>query len=247
MGGYSGLPNGFVPGGTASLVDIVTGFGQQKADIAHSQAAARSLDTGAQLTQAQIPGVQEVGRQEAIKTKAAQQRLDDQDIIRRGYISAAGLPPEQVPGAVRDFALRNKISAPGFQEYQLHDLDLRTRGATLSKDERENQDALHQQAGELLNAVGAIADPAQRRAAYARTLPSLQAKAPDIQWKSPDQLQPDDIPLYQAGLNHAVAILGQSKTKQEIETQKAIAVRHTAQGREFDANATRRTRYSPAN
>lgn len=214
MGGYSGLPNGFVPGGTASLQDLITGFAQPKANIAATEASTA-------LTNAQVPVQQGLAQEEDLKNRQLQQQLRDQDILRKGYVSAAALPPDQVSGAVRDYSIRNGISAPGLQAFQLHDLDLRSKTATLKKEDRENLDATHQQAGELLNGIAGIQDPAARAAAYTQALPVLQDKAPDVRWKSPDQLQADDIPFYQSALNHAVAILGQKDTAQKIATSAA--------------------------
>jgi hypothetical protein len=142
---------------------------QQRAGIQHAQAATQQAQT-------QTAGL-------AIQNKLSERDLRDQDIMQRAMANTNGDPL-----AVKQYASKNGISAPGYFALQGHINTAQTQAATLTKDQLANESATHQQTGDILQAIQA-APPEQRAAAWTSALPQLQALEPKQPWEA---IAPDD-------------------------------------------------------
>jgi hypothetical protein len=242
---------------------------QSQAGVAHAQASARAADAGAQLTQAQIPGIQELGRQEALKTELQRRQIRDEEIQRQifadvgksvssppqptapqGNMQPGGAPiqPPQQPAALPNYLsdpramasemARRGASAPAVMGALKSTIDLNTGLSKLTSDQLKVEQENHGMVADSLQGYLNNQTPQAYQQFYADAI----QREPNLAHELP---QPGGAPT-QDDLSHVIGkvhlfgtLLANAETKAKTEAQKAIAVRDTAQGREFDANANK--------
>lgn len=193
----------------ASILNLIANPGaldvpQERATLANTQAATRHTDVATALAGKQI-------EQAALDNKMRQRALQDQDIQRRAYVNSDGSPT-----GIRDYMLKNGISAGALMEWQKHDLQMKKDSAALTKEQREAEKMAHGRVGEILSSLK-MTDPAARPAAAQAAIQELQTLEPGHQW-TPAMLTDDNALAATLGAHGAAGAyldLAGKKTSQE--------------------------------
>lgn len=222
MGTIANLIAGFNPSGFAAENQ------QREASIAQTQA--QTLQEK-QLTQETA----ERTRQANLENQMRERALKDQDIQRRAYVNTDGTPT-----GIRDYMLKNGASVGAIQAYQAHDLDMRTKLATLTKEQKANEAATHGQVGGILGSLRSLSSE-DRIAAIPGAIANLSQIDPSHPW-SPEQLADDKSLDATIGAHGAAgAYLGLKKEAatiagEEGKEKRAVAMAPFEQSKvEFDA------------
>jgi len=176
----------------------------QQAGIAHSQAATAGQQAVTQGTQ--------------LQNRVSERELRDQDIMQRAMANTNGDPL-----AVKQYAVKNGVSAPGYFALQNHIATAQTAAAKLTQEQLANESAVNGQTGNILQAVNDAA-PDQRPAAWANALPQLQKMQPGYQWGNE---VPTDAQLkFHLGTHGFTGkLLEQEKEKAATEASNATAAK----------------------
>ena len=205
---------GYVPGGSATLSDIVTGMGKQR-----GEAQAALLQP--QQMQAEIAQRQAATQSQGIQNELSQQTLRDNGLIRQAYarIDSTQTPDQQRSAMLQD-VIKNGGSAPGVIGFQKHLIGLQTDAVKLKQDQDANAH-LNETFNntKAANIVQAIRDAgpegsSERIAAASQMAPQLQGIIPGF---NASTFTPDDKTLnfHIGALGHLGSVLTQAKTAAE--------------------------------
>jgi hypothetical protein len=225
-----GLAIGYVPGGTASLSDIITGMQQQKAQA--QTAAAQPA-----LVQAQTQGQQ-------LQNQEIQRQLQDDQIWRDTMKNTDWSQVWNDPNGMRNLQgqlIRGGMSGRGVVQTMQGLVQLQQNALKLPADQLELVTKEHLQAANAFEGYVNANDPTQwpqTRAAMVKVSPDLDQHLPQT---APTPQQVQELQGY-LGMTKHLADLAKSKSEQTLAEASAAASQATAAKNTEEAATAKRGR-----